>query len=200
MALSAKEVQQAKGFAIFLAVAAVGVYWYFLWNPKRIDPVEGLVMIQQQIDSLQAAVDSARADLAAGTIESLEERIAGYESSLGVMRELVPSGNDLPNLIDTITSRATLRDVTVAQWTPLAVEPGVQFDIYRYRFSVFGHFDQVGEFLADVASLPRIMVPYEVALEPAGELAQQAYADTTGALLEATFILRTFVKRTGGDQ
>jgi Tfp pilus assembly protein PilO len=76
---------------------------------------------------------------------------------------------------------------------------GSPFSSQRYRFTVFGHFDQVGEFLADVASLQRIMVPYSLDIGPAAVPAQQAYADTSGALLEVQFQLRTFVKQAGGD-
>ena len=47
------------------------------------------------------------------------------------------------------------------------------FDIYRYRLQVYGHYDQIGEFLADVASLPRIMVPQRLVLKPAGQQTQR---------------------------
>jgi hypothetical protein len=73
--------------------------------------------------------------------------------------------------------------------------PKPAFDIYRYRLQVYGHYDQVGEFLADVASLPRIMVPQGLALIPATQQTQKLVGDTLGALLEASFDLRTYVKR-----
>jgi Tfp pilus assembly protein PilO len=65
------------------------------------------------------------------------------------------------------------------------------FDIYRYRFQVYGHYDQIGEFLADVASLSRIMVPQDLVLRPASQQTQKLVGDTLGALLEASFDLRT---------
>jgi Tfp pilus assembly protein PilO len=59
---------------------------------------------------------------------------------------------------------------------------------------VYGHYDQLGEYLADIASLPRIVVPQEVTLSAASPAAQKLLADTTGALLLAEFSIRTFVK------
>src|SRR5206468_10635859 len=43
-------------------------------------------------------------------------------------------------------------------------------------------------------SLPRIVVPQEVILKPAQQQAQKVLSDTVGALLEAQFSIRTFVK------
>jgi type IV pilus assembly protein PilO len=78
---------------------------------------------------------------------------------------------------------------------PLPVEAGpAPFDTYKYNMSVIGHYDQIGQFLADVASLQRIIVPYDVKLDQASLAAGKALGDTTGALLEAKFQVRTYVK------
>ena len=69
------------------------------------------------------------------------------------------------------------------------------FDIYRYRYQVYGHYDDIGEFLADISSLARIMVPQGLVLKPAGQQTQKLIGDTLGALLEADFDVRTYVKR-----
>jgi Tfp pilus assembly protein PilO len=78
---------------------------------------------------------------------------------------------------------------------PLPVENGpVPFNTYKYNMSVIGRYDQIGQFLADVASLQRIIVPYDLKLDQANTNAAKALGDTTGALLEAKFQVRTFVK------
>src|SRR5207249_1464985 len=68
------------------------------------------------------------------------------------------------------------------------------FDTYRYRLEIIGHYVQLGEFLSDIASLPRIIVPQDVILKGAAGQAQKLLGDTLGALLEAQFGIRTFVK------
>jgi Tfp pilus assembly protein PilO len=60
--------------------------------------------------------------------------------------------------------------------------------------SVIGHYDQIGEFLADVASLQRIIVPYDLAVAPVNMQSAKALNDTSGSLLEAKFQVRTYVK------
>ena len=49
-------------------------------------------------------------------------------------------------------------------------------------------------FLADVASLQRIIVPYDLSVSAASQNAAKALGDTNGSLLEAKFQVRTFVK------
>jgi type IV pilus assembly protein PilO len=190
MPLSQKDRQQLLGFLIFLGLGVIGAYWYFLWNPNRAD----LAAVQTEIDSLTAQVDSAKADLAAGTVEELRERVERYEANLSIMRRLVPTGDEVTVLIDDIASRAALRGVEIAQFNREAAEPGPMFDTHRYGWSVFGHYDEIGDFLSDIARLERIMVPYNVSLQPAQETEQTNYGDTTGALLRVDFQLRTFVK------
>ncbi|MBI2536578.1 MAG: type 4a pilus biogenesis protein PilO [Gemmatimonadetes bacterium] len=195
MALDAKQRQQLLGFAIFLAVVAVVAFWMY-WRAPKVAEMAGMRI---RIDSLQARVDSARRDLASGTVEALRRRVRDFEASLGVMRTLVPTGAEVPSLIDDVSARAKRRGVEIAEITPMSPDPGRPFETHRYRFSVIGHYDEIGEFLADVASLRRIMVPLEVAVTRASQTAANTYRDTTGALAQATFQLRTFVKPGAAD-
>jgi len=84
--------------------------------------------------------------------------------------------------------------VTIGKIEPLPVEPGPPFDTYRYRLEVMGHYDQLGEYLSDIASLPRIVVPQDLTLRAASQGAQRLLNDTVGTLLQANLAVRTFVK------
>ena len=111
------------------------------------------------------------------------------------MRRLVPDRNEVANLMDEISTRAKIRGVQVAQFQPLPVEPGpAPFETYKYQYSVIGRYDQLGEFLSDVASLQRIIVPVDLTLGTADLARAKALGDSSGALLEARFQIRTFVK------
>ena len=83
----------------------------------------------------------------------------------------------------------------MAQFQPLPPEPGpAPFETYKYQYSVIGRYDQLGEFLSDVASLQRIIVPTDLNLGAADMARARALGDSSGALLEARFQIRTFVK------
>ena len=99
--------------------------------------------------------------------EDLRKRLETYRGSLALLRRLVPERNEVPNLLDDISTRSKIRGVTLSQVVPLPVEPGpAPFDTYKYNMSVIGHYDQIGQFLADVASLQRIIVPYDLVGRP----------------------------------
>jgi type IV pilus assembly protein PilO len=159
---------------------------------------EQVVAIRDTIERLDAATDSAKKELARGTVEDLRKRLDTYRGSLALLRRLVPERNEVPNLLDDISSRSRIRGVTLSQVVPLPVEAGpAPFDTYKYNMSVIGHYDQIGQFLADVSSLQRIIVPYDLSVSAATKAAAKALGDTNGSLLEAKFQVRTFVKSSG---
>lgn len=194
MAMTDRERKQLLGFLIALPLLAAVGFWLYVRQPRADEMAE----LQRTVDSLQAAVDSARRDLAAGTVEEMRQRVADYEASLALMRRLVPTDNEVAQLINDISDRAKLRNIHVADLSPLGYENGGRFQVARYRFVVLGHYDEIGGFLSDIASLPRIMVPHQLSLQIATEQAAQPLGDTTGSMLQATFQLRTFVKQAGG--
>jgi type IV pilus assembly protein PilO len=156
---------------------------------------ERIVAIRDTIARFEAATDSAKKELARGTVADVRKRLESYRASLALLRRLVPERNEVPNLLDDISTRGKIRGVTLSQVVPQAVEPGpAPFDTYRYNMSVIGSYDAIGQFLADVASLQRIIVPYDVNVSVANSNAARALGDTTGSLLEARFQVRTYVK------
>jgi type IV pilus assembly protein PilO len=159
--------------------------------------------IRDTISTLRAQTDSAKRELATGTVEDLNKRLDGYRASLSMLRRLVPERSEVPNLLDDMSTRARIRGVTLSRADPvIPAEPGpAPFETQRFNISVLGHYDQIGAFLADVASLQRIIVPVDVSLLAASAPAAKALGDSTGALLEAKFQIRTYVKSaaTEGD-
>lgn len=151
--------------------------------------------VEDSIAALQGQIDDAKAELAKGTAEDLRVRLEGYRASLGLMRLLVPEGSEVPNLLDAISGRAKVRGVNLSEVSPLPREDGpVPFATQKYGMAVIGRYDQVGRFMADVAGLERIIVPGNLTLSPAPQDKAKALGDTSGALLQAQFQVRTFVK------
>ena len=160
-----------------------------------------VVAIRDTIAKLETETDKAKKELAKGTVEDLRNKLETYRASLALLRRLVPDRNEVPNLLDDISTRGKIRGITLSQVVPLPVESGpAPFDTYKYTLSVIGHYDQIGEWLADVASLQRIIVPQDVSLVAANQAAAKALGDTSGALLEAKLQIRTFVKSGGAPE
>src|SRR5256714_615229 len=191
MALLPQDRQSQVMLLITMLMAGLGWAFWTYWEQPTGQQIEATRVL---IDSLQGIIDRAKTDLASGTVEDLRRKVEQYSALLGVMRQLVPEKNEVPALIDDISTKAKLRGVTIGRLEPLAVEAGAPFDTYKYRLEIIGHYDQLGEFLSDIASLRRIIVPQDVILKPAQSQAQRFLSDTLGALLEAQFSIRTFVK------
>jgi type IV pilus assembly protein PilO len=154
-----------------------------------------IVAMRDSIASFEAATDSAKKELAKGTVADVRKRLETYRASLVLLRRLVPERNEVPNLLDDISTRGKIRGVTLSQVVPQPVEAGPSpFDTYKYNMSVIGKYDQIGQFLADVASLQRIIVPYDLTIAAATSSAARVLGDSTDVLLEAKFQVRTYVK------
>jgi type IV pilus assembly protein PilO len=183
-----------------------GIMLYFLYGGVPLVGVPGFSQlaktrdsVQRQIDSLTTQVTTAKRVVRQGAVAQLERRLAEYRASLDLMRQLVPGGEEIPNLLDDISSRAKVRGANIANFQPAALESGSPFDVKRVRFSVTGQYDQIGEFLADIASLPRIIVPYDVRLQRAAVTPGDTSRGRGGAQLQATFQIVTYVKPLPGD-
>lgn len=188
---------------LFLSIAAAAAIW-FSWSGPPVGGIPGIKklgdsaqVLQNKIDSLNTLVNDAKRTLAAGELPKLERALANYQSTLDMMRRLVPVSTEIPDLLDDITSRARMRGAEVTSFTPqYPPESGFPFDTQRARFAVTGEYDEIGELLSDIASLSRIIVPYDLRLERvAGGGATGGDSTRTQAnALRATFQIRTYVR------
>lgn len=188
---------------LFLTIAAVALL-YFVWSGTPIGGVPGVSLgvrrdsLQRALDSIQVQVRNAQRDVRAGAVAQLERALAEYRASLDLMRQLVPASEEIPNLLDDVSSRAKVRGANVVNFVPQPLESGTPFDTKRVRVTVTGEYDQIGEFLSDVASLPRIIVPQDLQIQrinsPTADSALRARQ-----LLQASFQIRTYVKPQAPD-
>lgn len=197
---------RSKSIAAILVTVLLG-YMIYSGDGLSMVGISGLKARQVRVNAMRdslalliAETDSVKRDLAGGSIEDLKQKTEAYRGTLENLRQLVPASGEVPGLIDAITTRAKIRGVTVASLNPQPVEPGpAPFDTHRYRVSVIGRYDQVGEFLTDIANLRRIIVPMDVQLVAANAATARALGDTSKAMLEARFMMKTFVKSGGSE-
>jgi type IV pilus assembly protein PilO len=85
-----------------LTFAIAGAYGYFLYLPK----VDQLDVIQQHVDDLEKKNAQARADIANGSLRSLRQEAARYAAELVVLRQIVPTANEVPALLENVSTAA----------------------------------------------------------------------------------------------
>lgn len=177
-----------------LAVVLAVVYWNYVWSPKN----ESLNVLAQRVDTLEARNNAAREDVAKGTIAQLQAEAEQYARELEVMRQLVPTSNELPLLLDQVSTAARREGLEIAAIEPLPVVQGEIFDTYRYRIAVPGSYHEVARFLTNVGSLTRIVAPINLQVGPTNNpnsSAARLRAPNT-APLDSRFEIQTYVIRT----
>lgn len=176
-----------------VAVLLLGAYWYFLYKPKSAE----LAVIEAHVDSLDRKNQQAKADIAQGSLQKLKAQSAEYEQSLKVMRQLVPRSNEVPALLEDISTAARRVGLDLASVEPMPVLQGEQFDTYRYKLGVIGGYHPVGQFLSNVGSLNRIIAPVTMAikLHPIADKTK-ARVKKGESLIDTEFQVQTYVART----
>jgi type IV pilus assembly protein PilO len=175
------------------AVILLGAYWYFLYKPRS----EEMAVTQAHVDSLDAKNQQAKADIAQGSLQKLKAQSTEYEQSLKVMRQLVPRSNEVPALLEDISTAARRVGLDLASVEPMPMLPGEQFDTYRYKLGVIGGYHPVGQFLSNVGSLNRIIAPVTMAikLHPVADKTK-ARVKKGESLIDTEFQVQTYVART----
>lgn len=175
-----------------VALGLSGVYHQYVYSPKGAE----LDAAATHVDSLETSNGKAAAAVRGGTVNEIKAEAAAYRRDLDALRQLVPTGNEVPALLEQVSTAARRAGLDIASVQPEPVIPGNEFDTYRYKISVAGAFHPVGEFLTNVGSLTRIVAPADLRLTPRASNAVPTGArPAVGAILEARFEIQTYVAK-----
>lgn len=176
-----------------VAVALAALYWNFVWTPKHAE----LVTLETRLDTLDAQNAMARTRIAQGTAADLEAEAARYARDLEAMRLLVPTGNELPSLLEQVSTAARREGLDLASVEPQPIIHGDTFDTYRYKVSVTGGYHALAEFMTNVGSLTRIVAPVNLSLGLSTNRNANAVklAPAGTAAVESRFEIQTYVIR-----
>jgi len=176
---------------IIFAIGLAGVYYNYLWSPKK----DELDVTQAHVDSLVIMNQRAKSELAQGKTQEVKAEAERYAADLEVMRRLVPTGNEVPALLEQVSTAARRVGLDIADVQPLPLLQGDQYDAYKYRLSVRGDYHEIALLLANIGSLQRIVAPINLTLAPAQQ-AGGAKNTTRKQPVEARFEIQTYVART----
>lgn len=174
-----------------IGIAAAGAYWYLVWSPKNVE----LTARQVHVDSLVATNETVKREVASGAVTRLTREAEQYSRTLDAMRNLVPTSNEVPVLLDQVSTAARRAGLDLGDVRPGDVVKGDHFDAYRYQISVIGDYNAIGQFLSNVGSLDRIVAPMNVQLSPTAGTTRK-----DRSRLEARLDLQTYVANTSRPQ
>jgi type IV pilus assembly protein PilO len=182
---------------VLASLVMVVAYWQFVYAPKTAE----LAQVRSHVESLQSSNQRAKAELAKGSVNDLRQQALRYQQNLQLMRQLVPTSNEVPALLEQVSTAARRVDLDINTVTPEPVIEGDQFDTYRYKLTVVGGFHPLAEFLTNVGSLTRIVAPVNLDLEPStGTELSGTRAKHGQSMLTSKFEIQTYVaKQTNAD-
>jgi type IV pilus assembly protein PilO len=191
MALFATNRDKTMAAVTVVALLLTYGFYDYVWTPKT----EELNATQGRVDTLLVSNQRAKSELAQGKTAELRAEAERYSQDLEVMRRLVPTGNEVPALLEQVSTAARRVGLDISDVQPLPTLTGDQYDAYKYRMSVKGSYSQIGVFLANVGSLQRIVAPINLTLTAAPNDPRARKVDRLQPL-DARFEIQTYVART----
>ncbi len=171
------------------SVALAVLYYMYVWQPTSVE----LDAQQAHVDSVVVMNQRAKSELAQGKTGDLKAEAERLSADLDLMRRLVPTGNEVPALLEQVSTAARRVGLDISDVQPLPLLTGDQYDAYKYRLSMRGDYHQIGVLLANIGSLQRIVAPINLTLTPVAGQASRKRARTQQ--LEARFEIQTYVSR-----
>jgi type IV pilus assembly protein PilO len=183
---------QAMMLVTVISLALVGVYYQYVWTPKG----DTLTTQRERVDTLEARNNIARREMSSGSMDALREQAAAAQRDLDIMRQLVPTSNEVPALLEQVSTAARRAGLDLAGVEPQPVIEGEQFDTHKFKVSVMASYHQLAEFLTNVGGLTRIVAPVNLALAPSTNQTVQRRVRVDGALIDSKFEIQTYVAKT----
>jgi type IV pilus assembly protein PilO len=177
-------------FVVIVAVAAMGLYYQYVWSPKQ----ETLNTLQARVEKLTELNEKIEREVKRGNLAKLKAEGERYRRDLAVLRQLVPTRNEVPALLEQVSTAARRVGLDLSDVQPENVVTGAHFDVHRYRIGVLGDYHAIARFLTNVGSLTRIVAPINLQLTPASKNVPRVLP-REHRLLEARLQIQTYVAR-----
>jgi type IV pilus assembly protein PilO len=172
-----------------VAIGLAGTYQQLVWKPKSAD----LQVLATRLDTLDSLNRIAAADVHRGNSAKMKQEADGFARELAVLRRLVPTQNEVPALVESISGAARRAGLEFSDVQPDGIVSGDQFDTYKYKVAVTGPYHQVAEFISNIGSLPRIVVPMNMQLAPTNRQGGELKPRKNEQLLDVHFQVQTYV-------
>lgn len=182
------QVRQKLMLAAVVVLAAVYFGYTKLYAPKRAE----VVAMEMRLENLQIQNRTARALTDAGARAEVEGRLDAYRTQLTTVEGLIPSSEELPDLLDAISAEAQRTGVELALIQPVGANAEQFYTRRSYELAVLGSYHAIGAFLTEIASLQRIVTPTTLDLS----VEREATAGENPRL-QARFEIETYVLPVG---
>lgn len=163
---------------LVLSVTFFAMHWYLATPAKEL-------LEQARGEEEQLIRDYRIKTAQAANLEALREQLAILEARMESLREMLPTGAEVPSLLDSISEAAIDHQLSIDFLRLRTQEEREHYTERPFDIQVRGDYHRIGAFLADVANMPRIVTLHDLSLVPEGE----------GQQLRLTMLARTYSYR-----
>jgi type IV pilus assembly protein PilO len=186
--LPTKQRDQILLIVIVLSLGAIGGYFMYMFGDKA----QEIETLDTHVAALEAMNKKVDQDIKSGAFQRARKEAQRFERDLAVLNRLVPSTNEVPALLDQVSTAARRAGLELQDVNPAGPQPGEEFDTYKYRVGVQGGYHEIAQFLTNIATLDRIVAPMNVNLIVTSGKGEKK-AKTGESLLDARFDIQTYV-------
>jgi type IV pilus assembly protein PilO len=190
--LPSRQRDQILLMVIVLSLGAIGGYFMYMFGDKS----QEIATLDTHVAALQAMNDKVKADVKAGAFDRARREAARFERDLRILDRLVPHTNEVPALLDQVSTAARRAGLELQDVAPAGPQPGEEFDTYKYKLGVLGGYHEIAQFLTNIATLDRIVAPMNVNLIVTTGKGEKK-AKSGESLLDARFEIQTYVSHGG---
>lgn len=173
---------------LLLGVALIGGLGYLAHDMAYRPRAEELAALETRLETLETQNRRARGLIAGQGTDAAERRLRGYREQLRQVEHLIPSSEELPDLLDAISAEAQRTGVELTLIQPVGATQEEYYTRRSYDLAVIGSYHRVAEFLSRVGSLPRIVSPVDLNMTVHEEETRSGEPE-----LEAKFSIETYV-------
>jgi type IV pilus assembly protein PilO len=186
MSLLPSDPQQRKLALLLLVVAGGGGYFFYdqVYTPRSAE----IEQLGSRLETLELQNRRARALTAGAGVDQVQLQLEQYRDQLGAVEKLIPSSEELPDLLDAIAAEARSTGVDLTLIQPVDAREEQFYTRRVYDLAVLGSFHEVTEFLTRVGSLQRIVTPVNLNLSGSKEQTRDGLPK-----LQARFSIQTYV-------
>jgi type IV pilus assembly protein PilO len=150
-----------KATATGLVVALIlgGGYWFLIQ-----DQIAALERTENEERQLRQSFLDKKA--LAINLEAYRQQMTEMQETFGVLLKQLPNQSEVPELLIDITQAGLARGLEFVQFKPGGLRQADFYSELPINLTVKGTYHQLGQFVSDLAALPRIVTIGDLALKP----------------------------------
>lgn len=147
------------GIALICGAILFAGYWFIVK-----DQLENLSRVEQEEQKLRQTYLSKKA--LAINLQAYRDQMKEMEETFGVMLQQLPDKTEVPELLIDITQTGLGRGLQFELFKPQNTRQADFYAELPINLRVTGSYHQLGEFVSDLAALPRIVTIGDIKLTP----------------------------------